>query len=250
MKRKLFSVYLGVLLFSVVIAGCVDNQKAAFERLIARGHSAVTPAHRLEDEWWSVRHQQVLDRLKQGNVDLICIGDSITHGWENAGKQLWQQYYTPRNAVNMGFGGDRTQHVLWRFSHGELDGISPKVAVVLIGVNNVWDNSAEEIADGIKAVCLDLRNRLPKTKILLLGVFPYQENPGEIRDKIIKTNKIASQIADGKMIHYLDFGDKFLRPDKTMPADIMPDFLHPNAKGYKIWTEAMEHKLAELMGEK
>jgi len=150
----------------------------------------------------------------------------------------------------MGFGGDRTRHVLWRFDHGEIEGISPKVAVVLIGINNIWENTTQEIADGIQAVCLKLQTKLPKTKVLLLGVFPFQENPGEIRDKIIETNRIASQIADGEIIHYLDIGDKFLRDDKTMSAEIMTDFLHPNATGYKIWAEAMEPKLAELMGEK
>ena len=251
MKLKWYGLLVSMVILSIGVVGCVDNsQRARFEELTGKGHSAVTAGHRFKDEWWGVRHQGVLDRVKQGNVDLILVGDSITHGWESGGAQLWEKYYAPRNAVNMGFSGDQTGHVLWRFEHGEIDDISPKVAVVLIGVNNIWDNSAEEISDGIKAVCLDLRNRLPKTKVLLLGVFPYQENPGEVRDKIIETNKLASEIADGRMIHFLDFDDKFLRPDKTMSADIMPDFLHPNATGYKIWAEAMEPKLAELMGKR
>ena len=238
-----------VLVLLTAFAGCVSQQEKAFNEITSKNHTAVIPGCQ-DGDWWDTRHQQVLERVSKDNVDLIFIGDSITHNWENVGAQFWEQYYTPRNAVNMGFSGDRTRHVLWRFDHGEIEGISPKVAVVLIGINNIWENTSQEIADGIQAVCLKLQTKLPKTKVLLLGVFPFQENPGEIRDKIIETNRIASQIADGEIIHYLDIGDKFLRDDKTMSAEIMTDFLHPNATGYKIWAEAMEPKLAELMGEK
>ena len=112
-------------------------------------------------------------RVKQGNVDLIFIGDSITHGWEEAGKDVWQKFYGKRNAVNLGIGGDQTQHVLWRLDHGNIDGISPKLAVIMIGTNNAGSGQQpEQIAEGIKAIVEQLRAKLPETKILLLAIFP------------------------------------------------------------------------------
>jgi len=217
--------------------------------VVSAQHSAVTPAHRMD--WWAARHEGVKARVQQGDVDLLMIGDSITHGWDGGGKALWEKYYAPRKAVNMGFSGDRTQHVLWRLDHGEIDGISPKLAVIMIGTNNSngEDNTAEEIADGIKAICAKLRAELPQMKILILAIFPRAPQPCPQREKNAKASELASKIADGKMIHYLDINAKFLEPDGTLPKEIMPDFLHPNTKGYQIWAEAMEPKIAELMGE-
>ena len=239
MKRKLLMVLLGVVILSTVITA-----------VAAEKHSAVVPAHR--HSWWTLRHWAVNERVRQGDVDMIFIGDSITHSWENNGKEVWQKYYGHRKAVNLGFSGDRTQHVLWRLDNGNIDGISPKVAVIMIGTNNSNrdDNTAEEIADGIIAICKKLRAKLPKTKILLLAVFPRAEKPCPQREKIAKANKIASEIADGKMIHYLDIGQKFLQPDKLISKEIMPDFLHLTPKGYQIWAESIEPTIAKLMGEK
>ena len=212
--------------------------------------SAVTPEHR--HSWWTLRNDAVNERVKQGNVDLLLIGDSITHGWENTGKKYWDQYYAPRNAVNMGFSGDRTQHVLWRLDHGHLEGISPKLAVLMIGTNNSNgnDNTAEEIADGIIAICKTIRTKCPQTKILILAIFPRGPEPSDQRDKNAKASLLASKIADGKMVHYLDINDKFLTKDGFLSMKVMPDYLHPNEAGYKIWAEAIELKVAELMGEK
>ena len=256
MKRglALFSVTTAVLLTTILSSGCSllrghDDSAATLSVVVEPAHSAVTPVDRYE--WWGKRHEAVKARVKEGNVDLIMIGDSITHGWENAGKVIWDQDYAPRNAVNMGFSGDRTQHVLWRLDHGEIDGISPKLAVIMIGTNNSNgnDNTAEEIADGIIAIVQTLRTELPGTKILLLAIFPRGPEPSPQREKNARASELAAKIADGEMIHYLDIGSEFLEPDGTLPKDIMPDFLHPNAKGYAIWAEAMEEKVAELMGE-
>ena len=185
-------------------------------------------------------------------MDLLMIGDSITHGWEGGGKKYWDKYYAPRNAVNMGFSGDRTQHVLWRLEHGHLERISPKLAVLMIGTNNSngKDNTAEEIADGIIAICRKLRAECPRMKILILAIFPRGPEPSEQRQKNAKASLLASKIADGKMIHYLDINDKFLTKDGFLSKKVMPDYLHPNEAGYKIWAEAIEPKVAELMGDK
>ena len=198
------------------------------------------------------RHNAFNERIKQGNVDLIFIGDSITQGWEGAGKDVWAKHYAKRNAVNLGIGGDRTQHVLWRLDNGNVDGVSPKLAVLMIGTNNSngTDSPAEEIGAGIQAIVKKLREKLPQTKVLILAVFPRGEKPSPQREKNAKASEIASQLADNENVYYLDIGPKFVADDGTLSKEIMPDFLHLSPKGYEIWAEAIEPKVAELMGEK
>jgi beta-glucosidase len=242
-----------VLLLSAMV-WATDTKPAASG---SKTHSAVTAISR-SDAWWSERHEAVRKRLKEGPVDLLMIGDSITHNWEDAGKEIWAKYYAPRHAVNLGFSGDCTQHVLWRLDHGEVDGISPKLAVLMIGTNNSNgdENTAEEVADGILAIVKKLNDKLPDTKVLVLGIFPVAEKTCPQRERSRKANAlvekyIAEKAAKGnKNLQYLDLESKFLQPDGTLPKAIMPDFLHPNAKGYQIWAEAMEPKIVELMGEK
>ena len=248
MKQKPFNLYLSLLLASTVLVGCQSQRELAFRALEGKTHTAVTPEKRDRHQ---ERHQAFNERVKQGNVDLIFIGDSITHWWEQKGREIWQEYYGHRNAVNLGIAGDRTQHVLWRLDNGNIDGISPKVAVVMIGTNNHPPrNTVEEIADGIIAVCKKLRMKLPETKILLLDIFPREPKPCAMRDELAKASKIASRIADGKTIHHLDIGGEFVQRDGSISQEVMYDCLHLTAKGYQIWAEAMEPKLAELMGEK
>lgn len=235
------------LLITCLIISILSGQALIAEE---KQHSAVSAAHR--HSWWTLRNDAVNERVKQGSVDLLLIGDSITHSWESGGKKYWDKYYAPRNAVNMGFSGDRTQHVLWRLDHGHLEGISPKLAVLMIGTNNSNgnDNTAEEIADGIIAICRKLRTKCPKTKILILAIFPRGPEPSAQREKNAKASLLASKKADNKMIYYLDINDKFLTKDGFLTKNIMPDYLHPNEAGYKIWAEAIEPRVAKLMGEK
>jgi beta-glucosidase len=223
---------------------------------------AVTPVDRADQNWWMPRHNAVLERIKQGNVDILMIGDSITHGWEKSGKTVWDQYYAKRNAVNMGFSGDKTQHVLWRLEHGEVNNINPKLAVLMIGTNNSGgDYTSEQIADGVKTIVCELRTKLPNTKVLILAIFPRGDkeqranktadgsfNPQwQINDN---ANKLVAKIADNKTIYYLDINKKFLNKKGQLPRDVMPDLLHPNEKGYKIWAAAMEPMIVKLTGEK
>lgn len=243
-----------LLLTSVVLVGCVSQQERAFKSVEGKKHSAVTPVVQTVDwavKWWGPRQDAVNERLKKGNVDLLFIGDSITQGWEDTGKEIWNTYYAPRNAVNMGFSGDRTEHVLWRLEHSNFETISPKLAVVMIGTNNSNgnDNTAEEIADGIITIGKQLRSRLPNTKILLLAIFPRNHNPSPQRQKNAKASLLASRVADNKTIYYLDINNRFLTKDRLLNKDIMPDFLHPSKAGYKIWADAIEPKVAQLMGE-
>jgi beta-glucosidase len=262
MKRKWISIA-ALCLLPMIYVGCQPTQSGDLYGLADKAHAAVTPADRSNVDWWMPRHEQVLHRVAQGDVNLIFVGDSITQGWENAGKAIWDRYYAPRNAVNMGFGGDRTQHVLWRFDHGEIDGISPKLAVLMIGTNNSngQDHTAEEIADGIKAICARIQAKLPKTKILMLAIFPRGD---AVQRKVkeqgatfnsqwannARASELAARIADNRRIYYLDINDAFLDENGVLTREVMPDLLHPKEKGYTIWAETIEPTVKKLMGEK
>jgi lysophospholipase L1-like esterase len=213
-------------------------------------HSAVTPAPR--DAGWKVRADLLNTRVKDTpDAELLFIGDSITQGWEGQGaKEVWQKFYGNRKAVNLGIGGDRTQHVLWRLQNGNLEGIKPKAAVVMIGTNNSngEDNTAEQILEGVQAIVKELQKRQPQMKILLLGIFPRSENFTPQRGKLTQVNQVLHKLDDGKNVFFLDIGHRFLESDGTLPAEIMPDYLHLTKKGYEIWAEAMEATLAKLLG--
>ncbi len=213
-------------------------------------HSAIKPEPR-PDDWWRQRHESMNERVKQGNVDLVFIGDSITQSWENEGKDVWKKCYGERKAANLGIGGDRTQHVLWRLTHGNLDGIEPKAAVIMIGTNNSngADNTAEEIAEGIAAIVKTVHEQCPETQILILGIFPRGPKPDAQREKNAAASAIAAKLADGKSVFYLDIGEKFLEKDGTLTKEIMPDFLHLSPRGYEIWAQAIEPKLKEMLKE-
>lgn len=217
-------------------------------RAEAPSHDAVKPVPR--DGNWMKRHDSFNERVKKGNVDLIFIGDSITQGWEGAGKNVWAKFYGSRNAVNLGIGGDRTQHVLWRLENGNIADISPKLAVIMIGTNNSGGNTSQQIADGVAAIVAKLRKDLPKTKILVLGVFPRGADEANKQRQVNKgANELISKLADDKDVFYLDIGPKFLAADGTLSKEIMPDLLHLNEKSYTIWAESIEPTVMKLMGE-
>ena len=190
-------------------------------------------------------HENFVATAKKGDVGVLFLGDSITAGW-NGQKAIWEAAFGKYKPANFGIGGDRTQHVLWRIENGELEGIKPKAAVVMIGTNNSGSDSAEGIAKGITKIVETIRSKTPETKILLLAVFPRGEKPNPQRDKLKEVNKTIAKLDDGKHIFFLDIGDKFLQPDGTLTKEIMPDFLHLSAKGYQIWADAISGKLADL----
>jgi hypothetical protein len=197
-------------------------------------------------------HENFVAIAKQGTAQLLFLGDSITAGWGGQ-KAIWETAFGKYSPANFGIGGDRTQHVLWRIENGELDGIKPKAAVVMIGTNNSGSDPAEGIAKGVTKIVETIRQKSPATKILLLAVFPRGEkpstpekaNPG--REKLKQVNEIIAKLDDGKKVFFLDIGSKFLEPDGSLTKEIMPDFLHLSAKGYQIWADAISPKLAELM---
>jgi N-acetylglucosamine-6-sulfatase len=215
-----------------------------------RAHSALLPEDRNAQGWWSKRHQEKVKQASSGKHDLIFIGDSITHGWENAGKATWETHFAKRKALNLGFSGDRTEHVLWRLNNGELRRQQDaKVVVIMIGTNNTGQKKqdASETADGVERILSVLRARCPKARVLLLGIFPRDPQPtGKGRKLNDAINERLAKFHDGERVHYLDIGSKFLDEKGRLTKEIMPDFLHPKEKGYGIWADAIEPKLKEL----
>lgn len=200
-------------------------------------------------ERWFARHQRMCDRAKQGNVDLVFIGDSIVGNWAYDGEPIWNRYYEKRHGLNLGISGDRTEQVLWRLDHGNLDGISPKLAIVMIGQNNGPFNTAEEIAAGVTAIVQKIKAKTPNTKVLLLGIFYRGEKPNPEQKKLDQTNTIIAKLADNKNIFYMNVNNIFLLPDGSISKDLMDDFEHPTEKGFQRWAEAIEPNVAQLMGE-
>ncbi|EIP97628.1 lysophospholipase L1-like esterase [Opitutaceae bacterium TAV1] len=180
---------------------------------------------------------------------MMFLGDSITAGWGGNGKAVWAERYTPLKAANFGIGGDRTEHVLWRLQNGALGGgIRPKVVVLMIGTNNTGRDSAEQIAEGVTAIVAEIGKRAPQAKVLLLDVFPRGEKPdNDRRAKIAAINAIIEKLDDGRRVFFLPIGQKFVQPDGTISKAIMPDFLHLSAPGYRIWADAIDAKLGELL---
>ncbi len=211
---------------------------------------------------WVKRHESFNEISKKGEAQLVFLGDSITQGWEGNGKEVWARFWAPLKAANFGIGGDRTEHVIWRLQNGNFDGIKPKLVVLMIGTNNtghqgrpatehggaVYTSSAEQTAEGVKMILDILGKKLPETKVLLLGIFPRGATKDDaMRKQNVATNNLISGFADDKRVSYMDIGNTFLQPDGTLPKEIMPDLLHLNAKGYEMWTNAIEGKVKELM---
>lgn len=201
--------------------------------------------------WWMPRHEEKLaERKKMGRVDLLMIGDSITHGWEGAGKETWKTHYAERHALNIGFSGDRTEHVLWRLDHGAADDISPKLAVIMIGTNNTGhrQDPADQTAAGVKAIIDRLEQKLPQTKVLLLAIFPRGATPEDkLRQLNDAINLQLAKFADDKRVFYLDINHVFLEDDGTLPKSVMNDLLHPGSGGYELWAKAMEPTIKTLL---
>lgn len=208
--------------------------------------SAVTPVEKS-------RHSDFMRQIKAGHGDFnfVLIGDSITDGWPRGGKDSYARF-APWKPLDLGVSGETTEEVLWRLLNGELDGIHPKVVMLMIGTNNLGhygDEKPEWVAAGIKKILETIRAKQPKAKILLLAIFPRAAGPQDaIRRKVDEVNRLLPAMADGQTIFFLDIGPKFLDAQGNLPKEVMPDLLHPNAKGYQIWIDAVGPKLEEMMG--
>jgi lysophospholipase L1-like esterase len=207
-------------------------------------------------------HAAYVAKAKAGNIDLYMLGDSITDFWEHNHKSDWDKNFAGWKAGDFGISGDRTQHVLWRLDNGELDGVAPKVIVLLIGTNNLPNNrvyaanSVEDTFKGYQAIVDKLREKQPQAHLLLMGVFPREDNAytpeaiKKINEEIKSLNEMIATLADGMQIKYLNINDKFTGPDgKLLPNVMQPrDHLHPTDAGYDIWADAMRPILTGWLG--
>jgi lysophospholipase L1-like esterase len=196
------------------------------------------------------RHEGFVEIAKKGDIDLLLHGDSITDWWVmgDANKAMFDKYFYDIKTANFAISGDRTQGVLWGLRNGEGQGFQPKAVMLMIGTNNTGSDSAPEIAEGIGAIILEMRKDFPNAKILLLAIFPRSVPGDPVRDKIAEVNRIISRLDDQKHVFYLDIGPKFLdEKGYFLPDAFRPDNLHPQARGYEIWGEAVRGKLLALM---
>src|SRR5688500_2519790 len=196
------------------------------------------------------RHEGFVATAKQGNIDLLLHGDSITDWWVqgDANKAMFDKYFGSMRTANFAVAGDTTQGVLWGLQNGEGQGFQPKAVMLMIGTNNMNANTPPEIAEGVGAIVMEMRKDFPNAKILLLAIFPRGVPGDQVRDRIAETNRIISKLDDQKNVFYMDIGAKFLDEKGVfLPDSFRPDNLHPQAKGYDIWGQAVSAKLAELM---
>jgi lysophospholipase L1-like esterase len=209
-------------------------------------------------------HESFNEISRQGEAQLVFLGDSITAGWSKRGQEAWVQYWAPLKAANFGIGGDRTEHILWRLQNGNYDGLKPKLTVLMIGTNNtghegrvmeehggaIYSSSVEETVEGIATIVELLKEKQPQMKILLLAIFPRgADSDDPKRQQNEEINQRIAKLADDKMVTYLDINEAFLKEDGTLSREVMPDLLHPNAAGYEIWSKAIEDEVKELMAD-
>jgi lysophospholipase L1-like esterase len=253
-KRRAVAVACGcvvaVLLLGVLLAVFEYGRKVAphsfreFHLRPRKAEDAVTPVAKDLD-----RHAQFLERSKQGDIDVVFLGDSITDRWPRVGEWSWLKLASYKPA-NFGIDGDCTEHLLWRLEHEELDAISPKVVVLLIGSNNVFyfaDETPQWTARGVERIVTVIQKRSPASKVLVLGIFPRDEKGSRIRRTITAVNREIQHLDDGAHIRFVDLGGEFLDADGDIPADIMPDKVHLSAKGYDLWYRSLEAILPDML---
>lgn len=222
---------------------------------------AVSPVPRME-AGNQARHAKFNEISKLGEAQLVFLGDSITQGWEGAGKAAWEKHWAALRAANFGIGGDRTEHVLWRLENGNFDGLKPKAIVLMIGTNNtghvgrpqkeldgaIYHCTAEQTAEGVKQILAKLKIKAPEAKILLLAIFPRGADANDaFRKQNDATNAIIKTFADEQTVFFMDVAPKLMQPDGSLSKEIMPDLLHLSPQGYEIWAEAIEPKVKELL---
>ncbi len=216
--------------------------------------ASTTPAPQDQDWFrksdWLQRHKAFLRQRDAAPVDLLFVGDSITDGWLADGRATWDREYAPRRPLNLGIGGDETQHVLWRLDHGEVDGLRPKAVVLLIGTNNLGNggHTPQQTAAGVGAVVDALRAKLPASPVLLLGLFPRDREAGDpLRRAVVAVNTLIAPLGTRPGVTYLDLGPAFLRPDGVLTTHVMPDYLHLSPAAYQTWADGMRQVLDGLL---
>ena len=204
-------------------------------------------------------HEQLLEKAKTGHIDIYFEGDSIVRRWGATDYpqylENWKQNFFGWNAADFGWGADTTQNILWRLQNGELDGINPKVIVLLCGTNNIGsrvprdvDAKVADVTKGIKTIVETMQSKAPQATIILTAIFPRNDNIG-VMPTIDKINANLEKLADGKRVRFLNINDKLADHDGHLLQGMMnPDKLHPGVKGYQVWADALKAIFTELLG--
>lgn len=233
----------------IALNGCVTTHNSS--KLEPPLPSTIPQPQDAADSWWEDRHEVKKRQALDQSIDILMIGDSITHGWETTGLTIWNRYYAPRNGFNIGFSGDRTENVLWRIRNGAVDNMQPKVVVLMIGTNNTGarlNYPASHTSEGIKSIVSELRRRLPNTRILLLAILPRNlMADDEMRQRNDAVNLDIEKLKDGENIFFLNINKVFVHQNGQLNTDLMPDLVHPSTEGYRRWAAAMEPVLNDLM---
>lgn len=244
--------------FTTAFSNAYTDQKSPGIR--EKAHPSISPQVRLSS-WWIARHAENIAAIEAANdpkkgqkIELLMVGDSITHNFDKGGpgEEVWKKHFIPLNALNLGFGGDRTNHVLWRLNHLPKLKTPPKVASLMIGTNNIcWgSDQPKQAADGVQVIAKKLNEMYPEMKILVLGVFPRRrtlDHPH--RKEIIELNSYLPELLkEIPNVNYLDIGQKFLDANGFLSEEMMPDTTHPSKKGHEIWAESIMPTLKKLMG--
>jgi lysophospholipase L1-like esterase len=243
---------LGVATFALLVfggAGCGGEREASRSATGAGDsvNSAVQPKPRRDLEFVN-RQAQIEALTDRASIELVFLGDSITQRWQSDGRYTWDNHYAPLHAVNLGINGDRTEHLLWRIEDGNLEGMRPRVVVLLIGTNNTYMNGDEQIVEGVMAIVSQVEGRLPDTQLLLLGILPKSpRNDDGIRARITHINELLAEGAASHGVRFLDVGDELTGPDGEISRQIMPDGLHLSPKGYSFFAKAMAPTLDEML---
>ncbi len=202
-------------------------------------------------EKWRWFHEGDLERAEAGPVNVLFLGDSITECWGTRGLEIWNEVYEPLLGANFGIGGDTTQNLLWRITKGgALEKISPRVIVLMIGTNNIGlhKDSPEEVAKGVREILSVLQKRFPKSELLLHSIFPRgKKSDDRMRQEVVKTNQILEAYGELASVTWVPLWEPFLESDGTLPKSIMPDALHPNARGYRIWADVVTPEIQKAL---
>ena len=244
------AIRVGVLAIAIAASACASRAP----RGAAIG-AADSPSPRTDQNSLAA-HAELVEKAKSGRIDVYFVGDSITRRWGALDYPdllaNWTSNFYGWNAANFGWGGDRVQNILWRLQHGELDGVQPRVFVVLAGTNNIGarrgdEGEAAEIARGVRAVVDVCRRKAPKATILLMAIFPRNDNMA-YEPEVERINALLARLGDGRRIRFVSINDQLAASDGRLFDGMMADGLHPTAAAYQIWADALKPILRELLG--
>ncbi len=236
------------LVLSLVVAAVAALNQAP---LVAPAPTSVIPRPRL-DAGGAERQAEALRRVREAtSANVVFLGASIVEGWEREGASVWKERIAPLGALQIGVGGDRTEHVLWRLAEAPLTRLAPKVIVLNIGSNNLGQgtSTAEEAVLGIRRVVAVLREQCPASTLLLLDVFPRGERMNALRGDVAQVNQCLTRLDDGARVRFLRVGDRFVEDDGSIKKETMPDFLHLSEAGYRSWGDAIVPEIARVIGD-